>query len=146
MPGLGHRYGPNPNTFGAEGLGGQFGFADPDAKIAVGYVRSELAAFDVLQSTLTGELYRCAGAVGHDVAVEKTSPLKRVAGTVIGAYAPAASWQFPLHRPEPVRHATARSEAKRLGDQHRPRIGANRPGPAAPVPGSAVAESASYPS
>ena len=64
MPGLGNRFGPNPNAFGAEGLGGQFGFCDRQPDIAVGYVRSELAAFDVLQAQLTRELYRCAAAQG----------------------------------------------------------------------------------
>ena len=57
MLGLGQRFGPNPNAYGAEGLGGQFGFCDPEANIAVGYVRSELAFLDVLQPTLTNELY-----------------------------------------------------------------------------------------
>lgn len=31
-------YGPNPKAFGHSGWGGSFGFADPDAEIAVGYV------------------------------------------------------------------------------------------------------------
>lgn len=67
MPGLGHRFGPNPDAFGAEGLGGQFGFADPHGRVSVGYVRSDLAVVDVLQPTLTNALYRCAAALGHEV-------------------------------------------------------------------------------
>lgn len=87
LPGLGNKFGPNPNAYGAEGLGGQYGFCDPDAKIAVGYVRSELAAFDVLQATLTGELYRCAAATGRTVTLVKSSPWKRTANAAVAAYA-----------------------------------------------------------
>ena len=87
IPGLGHRFGPNPSSFGAEGLGGQYGFCDPDANIAVGYVRSELAAFDVLQATLTRELYRCAVANGHVVTGPKRSLGKRATDTAFAALA-----------------------------------------------------------
>jgi CubicO group peptidase (beta-lactamase class C family) len=69
MPGLGHRFGPRPDAFGVEGLGGQFGFCDRSGGIAVGYVRSDLALVDVLQPTVTRELYRCAAELGHDVQV-----------------------------------------------------------------------------
>lgn len=31
-------YGPNPRTFGHSGWGGSFGCADPDARVAIGYV------------------------------------------------------------------------------------------------------------
>lgn len=37
-------YGPNPNSFGHSGWGGSFGFADPDAGIAVGYVMNQMGA------------------------------------------------------------------------------------------------------
>jgi CubicO group peptidase (beta-lactamase class C family) len=67
MPGLGHRFGPNPEAYGAEGLGGQFGFADPRSRISVGYVRSDLAVVDVLQPRLTRLVYECAARLGHDV-------------------------------------------------------------------------------
>ncbi len=86
MPGLGRRFGPNMNAFGAEGLGGQFGFCDLDANIAVGYVRSELAFLDVLQPTLTRELYRCARAKGVRVTEEKRSLTQRLGDAVIGTY------------------------------------------------------------
>jgi CubicO group peptidase (beta-lactamase class C family) len=66
-PGLGHRFGPNPDAFGAEGLGGQEGYCDRQSNIAVGFVRSELAVIDVLQSRLTDLVYECARAQGHDV-------------------------------------------------------------------------------
>ncbi len=81
MPGLGHRFGPNPDAFGAEGLGGQFGFCDRDARIAVGYVRSDLALVDVLQPTVTRELYRCAQQLGHDVTVAPS--VSRVSGALV---------------------------------------------------------------
>lgn len=67
VPGLGGRFGPNPEAYGAEGLGGQYGYCDASSKIAVGYVRSELALQDVLQSALTSKVYACARAQGHDV-------------------------------------------------------------------------------
>jgi CubicO group peptidase (beta-lactamase class C family) len=40
----GHRviYGPNPRSFGHSGYGGSFGFADPDAKLAVGYAMNRM--------------------------------------------------------------------------------------------------------
>jgi CubicO group peptidase (beta-lactamase class C family) len=87
MPGLGQRFGPNENAFGAEGLGGQYGFCDLDANIAVGYVRSELAFLDVLQPTLTRELYRCARANGVNVTLGTRSLSQRAGDAVIGAYA-----------------------------------------------------------
>lgn len=35
-------YGPNPRTFGHSGWGGSYGCADPDARIAVGYVMNHM--------------------------------------------------------------------------------------------------------
>jgi hypothetical protein len=67
MAGLGSRFGPNPDAYGVEGLGGQFGFCDRQSRIAVGYVRSDLAVLDVLQPALTEALYACARKLGHDV-------------------------------------------------------------------------------
>jgi len=42
-------YGPNPHSFGHTGYGGSFGFADPDARVSVGYAMNRMAA------TLAGE-------------------------------------------------------------------------------------------
>jgi len=42
-------YGPNPRSYGHTGYGGSFGFADPDARVAVGYAMNRMAA------TLVGE-------------------------------------------------------------------------------------------
>jgi len=42
-------YGPNPHSYGHTGYGGSFGFADPDARLAVGYAMNRMAA------TLVGE-------------------------------------------------------------------------------------------
>ncbi|MDP9182846.1 MAG: beta-lactamase family protein [Actinomycetota bacterium] len=86
MPGLGHRFGPNPDAFGAEGLGGQFAFCDRRSRIAVGYVRSDLAMIDVLQPTLTPLVYECASRLGHDVYVPAPVGLpKRLVGRAAGA-------------------------------------------------------------
>ena len=87
MLGLGQRFGPNPNAYGAEGLGGQFGFCDPRANIAVGYVRSELAFLDVLQPALTNELYTCAQALGVEVTVDRRSSVRRLGDAAIATYA-----------------------------------------------------------
>jgi CubicO group peptidase (beta-lactamase class C family) len=83
LPGLGHRFGPNPDAFGVEGLGGQFAFCDPRSNVAVGYVRSDLAVVDVLQPTLTNLLYACAREAGHDVFVRPRPP--RVKAALEGA-------------------------------------------------------------
>lgn len=37
-------YGPNQNAFGHTGLGGSFGFADPDAKLGISYAMNLMAA------------------------------------------------------------------------------------------------------
>jgi CubicO group peptidase (beta-lactamase class C family) len=42
-------YGPNPRSFGHTGYGGSFGFADPDARLSMGYAMNRMAA------TLAGE-------------------------------------------------------------------------------------------
>ena len=84
--GVGKRFGPNPNSYGGEGLGGQYAFCDPDANIAVGYVRSELAFAEVLQPQLTSELYRCANALGHKVTIDKRSSPRRAVGNAVTTY------------------------------------------------------------
>jgi hypothetical protein len=68
-------------AFGAEGLGGQFGFCDRAANVTVGYVRSDLALVDVLQPTVTRELYRCAKQLGHDVTAVPS--VSRVSGALV---------------------------------------------------------------
>jgi CubicO group peptidase (beta-lactamase class C family) len=78
---LGHRFGPNPAAYGAEGLGGQFAFSDRQSRISVGYVRSDLAVVDVLQSQLTAALYRCARANGYDVFTPVPTPRLKAAAT-----------------------------------------------------------------
>lgn len=62
--GLPQRFGPVPEAYGAEGLGGQFAFADRANRISVGYVRSDCAPMDLFQGRLTQELYRCAERLG----------------------------------------------------------------------------------
>lgn len=57
-------FGPNPRSFGVQGLGGQVAFADPDNRIAAGFVRSDLALIDVLCGELVAVLYDCARRVG----------------------------------------------------------------------------------
>ena len=37
-------YGPNPRTFGHSGWGGSFGSADPDGRIAIGYVLNQMGS------------------------------------------------------------------------------------------------------
>lgn len=87
MPGLGHRFGPNPLAYGAEGLGGQFAFCDPESRISVGYVRSDLAVLDVLQPQLTNQLYACAQALGHPVHTPEPTPrFRALAEHMAGAY------------------------------------------------------------
>lgn len=87
MPGLGHRFGPNPSAYGVEGLGGQFAFADATSGIAVGYVRNDLAVMDVVQPTLTKVLYDCARELGHPVFVSPPTPrLRGLVESAAGAY------------------------------------------------------------
>jgi len=87
MFGLGNRFGPTAAAYGAEGLGGQFGFCDPRADISVGFVRSELAVVEVLPPPLTRELYLCAEALGHDVSLVRRSHVRRLADRALGAFA-----------------------------------------------------------
>lgn len=61
MPGERPRFGPNPEAFGHDGLGGQIAFCDSDAKVAVGFLRSELSPSSRFSTKLVAALYRCAG-------------------------------------------------------------------------------------
>jgi CubicO group peptidase (beta-lactamase class C family) len=87
IPGIGERFGPNPEAYGAEGLGGQYGFCDRQSNISVGFIRSELAVIDVLHVELTNVLYDCARALGHDVYTPpKKSLPSRLGDKALGAY------------------------------------------------------------
>lgn len=56
-------FGPNPVAFGQEGAGGQLTFCDPDARIAVGFVRSELEGTPRTGARLVRDLYASTGRV-----------------------------------------------------------------------------------
>jgi CubicO group peptidase (beta-lactamase class C family) len=81
-PGAGHRFGPNPDSYGSEGLGGQYAYCDPQSNIAVGFIRSEMAVFEILQPRVTAVVYECAARLGHDVFV---APRESVFGRLVGA-------------------------------------------------------------
>ncbi|HVN01494.1 MAG TPA: serine hydrolase domain-containing protein [Caulobacteraceae bacterium] len=53
-------YGPNPRAFGHSGWGGSFGCADPDARVAIGYVCNQMGP-DLVGDPRTGGL--CAAAL-----------------------------------------------------------------------------------
>jgi CubicO group peptidase (beta-lactamase class C family) len=60
----GHRviYGPNARSFGHSGYGGSFGFADPDARLGMGYamnrmgnaVAGDLRTLDLIRAAYAG--------------------------------------------------------------------------------------------
>jgi CubicO group peptidase (beta-lactamase class C family) len=54
-------FGPNPDSYGHDGLGGQIAFCDPLNRIAVGYVRNDLVSREHHSGRLIETLYRCAG-------------------------------------------------------------------------------------
>lgn len=58
-PGMGLLMGPNPRSFGKAGAGGQNGFADPDHKLGVAFVRSQLTWMSPLEHELVDALYAC---------------------------------------------------------------------------------------
>lgn len=45
--------GPNPNAFGHPGAGGSLGFADPDAKVGLGYVMNKMQSGILIDSRVT---------------------------------------------------------------------------------------------
>jgi CubicO group peptidase (beta-lactamase class C family) len=57
-------YGANPRTFGHSGWGGSFGCADPDARVAIGYVMNHMGpelVGDPRGKGLADALYACLG-------------------------------------------------------------------------------------
>jgi CubicO group peptidase (beta-lactamase class C family) len=58
-PGLGMIMGPGPRSFGKAGAGGQNGFADPDHKLGVAFIRSQLTWTSPLERELVDALYTC---------------------------------------------------------------------------------------
>jgi CubicO group peptidase (beta-lactamase class C family) len=60
-PGRGLRYGPVESAFGSEGGGGEIAFCDPEHRISVGFVRSQLDMIGTFSARLIDTLYRCVG-------------------------------------------------------------------------------------
>jgi CubicO group peptidase (beta-lactamase class C family) len=59
-------YGSNPRTVGHSGWGGSFGAADPDAKVAIGYVCNQMGSElvgDPRGAGLAGAIYAAMGGV-----------------------------------------------------------------------------------
>ncbi|HVV74809.1 MAG TPA: serine hydrolase domain-containing protein [Mycobacteriales bacterium] len=82
--GAGWRFGPSPDAYGSEGLGGQYGYCDPLSDIAVGFIRSEMAVIEVLQPQVTTALYECAARLGHRVApIPRQSVVRRAVDRVM---------------------------------------------------------------
>jgi CubicO group peptidase (beta-lactamase class C family) len=63
-PGMPPAFGPNTETFGHAGHGGQVGFADPVRNLGVGFVRSHLSLSPMLAATLIATTYECLDALG----------------------------------------------------------------------------------
>ncbi len=63
VPGAPPMHGPNEGAFGHMGAGGQIGFADPSAGVAVGFVRNHLEnqALPLMGACLVDVLYSCLG-------------------------------------------------------------------------------------
>jgi CubicO group peptidase (beta-lactamase class C family) len=59
--GLPRRLGPSDTAFGHDGAGGQVGFADPEARLAVGFVRSHFTFDTSFSGRLFDVLYGCLG-------------------------------------------------------------------------------------
>jgi CubicO group peptidase (beta-lactamase class C family) len=60
-PGLGGtwRFGPSPSAFGAEGLGGQVSFCDPERRVSFAFVRNHCLVADPVGPRLIAALYDC---------------------------------------------------------------------------------------
>jgi CubicO group peptidase (beta-lactamase class C family) len=69
VPGAPPMHGPNDGAFGHMGAGGQIGFADPSAHVAVGFVRNHLEnqALPLMGAVLVDVLYSCLGEGGAGV-------------------------------------------------------------------------------
>jgi CubicO group peptidase (beta-lactamase class C family) len=69
VPGAPPMHGPNEGAFGHMGAGGQIGFADPLAHVAVGFVRNHLEnqALPLMGASLVDVLYSCLGEGGVGV-------------------------------------------------------------------------------
>jgi CubicO group peptidase (beta-lactamase class C family) len=69
VPGAPPMHGPNDGAFGHMGAGGQIGFADPSARVAVGFVRNHLEnqALPLMGASLVDVLYSCLGEGGVGV-------------------------------------------------------------------------------
>ena len=61
IPSLPPAFGPNPDGFGMTGGGGNYGFADPMAEVAGGFVRSHYCSTFGLSGHLVASLYGCIG-------------------------------------------------------------------------------------
>jgi CubicO group peptidase (beta-lactamase class C family) len=68
IPGLPPLHGPATGAFGHMGAGGQIGFADPEGRVAVGFVRNHLEnqALPIMGACLVDVLYSCLNAKGGD--------------------------------------------------------------------------------
>ncbi len=61
-PGGRYHWGPNPRSFGHSGAGGSLGFADPDAKLGLGYAMNKMASglsADPRWTPLIDAVYAC---------------------------------------------------------------------------------------
>ena len=69
VPGAPPMHGPNAGAFGHMGAGGQIGFADPSARVGVGFVRNHLEnqALPLMGAVLVDVLYSCLGEGGAGV-------------------------------------------------------------------------------
>ncbi|HWE55599.1 MAG TPA: serine hydrolase domain-containing protein [Acidimicrobiales bacterium] len=54
------RFGPNPNSYGHDGAGGQLAFCDPDRRISFGFIRSDLSSSSVFSRKLIDAVYAAA--------------------------------------------------------------------------------------
>jgi CubicO group peptidase (beta-lactamase class C family) len=61
LPGGVHTFGPNPDAYGHDGAGGQIAFCDPEHRISVGFIRSDLGSSPRLSNRLIEALYGCVG-------------------------------------------------------------------------------------
>ncbi len=55
------RYGPAQSAFGSEEAAGEVAFCDPEHRIAVGFVRSQLDMTGRFSAGLIDARYRCVG-------------------------------------------------------------------------------------